>query len=216
MSDLHEQFRAEMEEQFGVGGGQLQLDTCRQPKSVIADSIEDMLRAIGEDITRPGLKGTPERVARMYVDELCIGMQQDLPSLLSTRFPAKYDEIVLVKDIEFWSLCEHHMVPFYGKAHVAYIPKHEVVGLSKLARLVEAASKRLNIQEQMTSNIAEAIEDALQPQGTAVIIEAEHMCMVMRGIRKPGTTTTTSVMEGAFRLNSDARHELMTMIYGSK
>jgi GTP cyclohydrolase I len=151
----------------------------------------------------------------MWLDELCIGMNTDLKAPLKKTFDSgNYDEIVLVRNIDFWTLCEHHLVPFFGKAHVAYLPSDRVVGLSKLARVVEAASRRLNIQERMTQDIADAINDELRPRGVGVIIEAEHMCMIMRGIRKPGTSTVTSVMKGVFLANPIAREELLRLVQG--
>lgn len=186
----------------------------------IAAAFREFLIAIGEDPNREGLVDTPGRVARMYLNELCVGLCADLSKELKTTFTADYDEIVLEKNIDFWSLCEHHFVPFFGQAHVAYIPNSppncRVVGLSKIARVVELASRRPNIQEELTQRIARAINDALQPLAVGVVIEAEHLCMTMRGIRKPGAKTVTSVMLGAFRDVPSAREELMRLIYGGR
>lgn len=178
--------------------------------------VKDMLIALGEDPNREGLKDTPDRVVRMW-DEIFSGYDQRPEDLLKTDFSADtYDEIVLVKDIPFYSHCEHHMVPFFGVAHVAYIPIDRVVGISKLARLVDCYAKRLQIQERLTKQVAEDIMKYVKPLGAAVIIEAEHLCMTMRGVKKPGAKTVTSSMLGAFRDVASARSELLTLIYGNK
>lgn len=168
---------------------------------------------VGEDSSREGLEDTPARVARMY-EEIFAGYKQDPNQILSTTFEADSDDLVLVRDIQFWSHCEHHMVPFVGVAHVAYIPNRSrrVVGLSKIARLVDCYARRLQIQERLTTQIADAIDACLEPYGIAVIIEAEHMCMTMRGVRRPGTKTVTSHMRGIFKEEAKARNELLQLL----
>lgn len=168
-----------------------------QNKKKIEEAVKMILEAIGEDPTREGLVETPARIARMY-EEVFAGMQDDAGKYLSKRFKCENNEIVLEKDITFYSMCEHHLVPFYGKAHVAYIPNKEVVGLSKIARTVEVFAKRPQLQERMTAQIADAIMQELDCAGAMVVIEAEHMCMTMRGIKKPGSKTVTCVARGAF------------------
>lgn len=192
------------------------------------EAVKEILANIeGEDVAREGLLETPKRVAKMY-EELFEGYKMDPKEILSKRFDVDitYDEdapvmtniynngLVIVKDIQFFSQCEHHMVPFYGKAHIAYIPKDEVVGLSKLARLTECYARRLQVQERMTNQIKTAIEENLQPLGVMVVIEAEHMCMVMRGIKKIGTKTITSSMSGVFTENDALRAETMSLLRG--
>ena len=163
----------------------------------IKEAIVMLLEAIGEDPEREGLKETPDRISRMY-GEICGGMDEDAAEHLSKTFTVSNNEIVLEKDINFYSMCEHHMLPFFGKVHIAYVPDGKVVGLSKLARTVEVYARRLQIQEQMTAQIADAIMDNLHPQGVMVMCEAEHMCMTMRGVKKPGTTTVNVVTRGVF------------------
>ncbi len=175
-------------------------------------AVHLLLLSMGENPEREGLIDTPKRVSKMY-DEIFAGYEQDPASLLATTFDESHQELVLVKDIPFYSHCEHHMVPFFGTAHVAYIPNGKVVGISKLARLVECYAKRIQIQERMTSQIADDIEKYLEPRGVAVIIKAEHLCMAMRGIKKPGASTVTSAMRGVFREDgNNARMELMNLI----
>ena len=166
-------------------------------KEKVEAAVKLLLEGIGEDVNREGLIETPERIARMY-EEICGGMDEDAGVHLSKVFSTDNNEIVLEKDIVFYSMCEHHLMPFYGKAHVAYIPNGKVVGLSKLARTVEVYAKRLQIQEQMTGQIADAFMEHLEPQGVMVMLEAEHMCMTMRGIKKPGSKTVTIACRGAF------------------
>lgn len=163
----------------------------------IEAGVRLILEGMGEDTNREGLKETPERIARMY-EEIYAGMQSDAARHLSKTFTVDNSEMVLEKDIVFYSTCEHHLMPFYGKAHVAYIPDGKVVGLSKLARTVEVYARRLQIQEQMTGQIADAIMEHLTPKGVFVMIEAEHMCMTMRGIKKPGSKTVTLAARGTF------------------
>lgn len=175
-------------------------------------AVRMLLQSIGEDPIREGLLDTPKRVAKMY-EEIFSGYNLNPEEILATTFDESHQELVLVKDISFYSHCEHHMVPFFGKAHVAYIPQGKVVGISKLARLVECYAKRVQIQERMTSSIADDIDQYLIPRGVAVIIEAEHLCMGMRGIKKPGAKTVTSAMRGVFKDDgNNARMELMNLI----
>lgn len=163
----------------------------------IKQAVELLLEGIGEDVDREGLKDTPDRVARMYT-ELLSGMETDAAEHLSKVFTVDNSEMVLEKDITFYSMCEHHLMPFYGKAHIAYIPDGKVVGLSKLARTVEVYARRLQIQEQMTGQIADALMEHLAPKGAMVMLEAEHMCMTMRGVKKPGSKTVTVAARGIF------------------
>jgi GTP cyclohydrolase I len=180
-----------------------------------AAAIRELLIAVGEDPDRPGLVDTPARVARAY-GETFAGLRQDPGEILSTTFDENHDELVLVKDIPMYSTCEHHLVPFHGVAHIGYIPGQDgrVTGLSKLARLVDVYARRPQVQERMTRQIADALFEALKPQGVIVVVEAEHLCMAMRGIRKPGSTTTTSAVRGIFRDNPATRSEAMSLILG--
>ena len=181
----------------------------------ISDSVSSTLAAIGEDPDREGLLKTPERVAKAQLF-LTQGYQQDAAQILeSALFEESYDEMILVKDIELYSMCEHHMVPFFGKAHVAYIPDGHIVGLSKIPRVVDVFARRLQVQERLTIQIRTAIEEALKPQGVAVVIEATHLCMVMRGVQKQGSVTTTSSMSGPFLENTHTRAEFMRLIHSS-
>jgi len=179
----------------------------------IEAAIREVLSAIGEDPDRPGLRDTPARVARAYAETFA-GLDQDPVDVLATTFDEDHDELVLVKDIAMYSTCEHHLVPFHGVAHVGYIPGADgrVTGLSKLARLVEVFARRPQVQERMTRQIADSLFEQLQPQGVIVVIEAEHLCMAMRGIRKPGATTVTSAVRGIFRDNAATRSEAMSLI----
>jgi len=178
-------------------------------------AVAELLSAIGEDPRRDGLLETPERVASMY-EELFAGMAGDPSRHLTVTFAAEHDEMVMVRDIPFASLCEHHLVPFIGRAHVAYIPGADgrITGLSKLARLVDGFARRLQVQERMTTQIAEAIERVLTPRGVLVVLEAEHLCMSMRGVKKPGTVTVTSSVRGLFRSDVATRAEAMQFIRG--
>ena len=180
-----------------------------------AAAVRELLIAVGEDPDRPGLKETPGRVARAYAETFA-GLWQDPAEILSTTFDEDHDELVLVKDIPMYSTCEHHLVPFHGMAHIGYIPGADgrVTGLSKLARLVEVYARRPQVQERMTSQIADALADVLMPRGVIVVIEAEHLCMAMRGIRKPGASTVTSAVRGIFRQNQATRSEAMSLILG--
>ena len=181
----------------------------------IEAAVREILSAIGEDPDRPGLVDTPARVARAYAETFA-GLSQDPYDVLATTFEEDHDELVLVKDIPMYSTCEHHLVPFSGKAHVGYIPGEDgrVTGLSKLARLVEVYARRPQVQERMTRQVADALYDVLKPRGVIVVVEAEHLCMAMRGIRKPGATTVTSAVRGIFRDNAATRSEAMSLILG--
>lgn len=174
----------------------------------IKEAVKLLLEGIGEDVNREGLVETPDRIARMY-KEIFGGYEMDAGEILSKRFKVDSSEMVLEKDIVFYSTCEHHLMPFYGKAHIAYIPNGEVVGISKLARTVEVFAKRPQIQEQLTSQIADAIMDNLNPKGVMVVIEAEHMCMTMRGVKKPGSKTLTIATRGEF----DEKPSLQTRFF---
>lgn len=164
----------------------------------VKEAIKLLLEGIGEDTGREGLIDTPDRIARMYT-ELMAGYEDDAAIHLSRTFTTNNNEMVLEKDIQFYSMCEHHMMPFFGKAHIAYIPNGKVVGLSKLARCVETYARRLQIQEKMTAQIADAIMEYLKPQGVMIVVEAEHLCMTARGVKKPGSKTTTVVTRGVFK-----------------
>jgi len=180
----------------------------------IEEAVKMILEAVGEDPEREGLLDTPKRVARMY-EEIFAGLNQDPKQYFETIFGEEHEEMVLVKDISFYSVCEHHLVPFYGKAHVAYIPKNgKVTGLSKLARAVEAISKRPQLQERITSTIANSIMESLEPHGVMVVVEAEHMCMTMRGVKKPGAMTVTSAVRGVFAEDYRTRTEVLAFIKG--
>jgi GTP cyclohydrolase I len=179
----------------------------------ISKAVREILEAIGEDPDRDGLRDTPERVARMYA-EICSGIHDDPGEHLTVTFEAAHDEMVLVRDIPIYSLCEHHLVPFIGRAHVAYIPGSDgrITGLSKVARLVEGFSRRLQVQEKLTVQIADAMEATLEPRGVMVVVEAEHLCMSMRGVQKSGSTTVTSAVRGLFRQNIATREEAMRFL----
>jgi GTP cyclohydrolase IA len=181
----------------------------------ISAAVREILAAIGEDPDRDGLVDTPARVARIYA-ETCGGLHDDPQRHLKVTFDADHDEMIMVRDIALYSLCEHHLVPFFGKAHVAYIPNTDgrVTGLSKLARLVDGYANRPQVQERLTTQIADAIEDSLDPRGVLVVIEAEHMCMAMRGIRKTGASTVTSAVRGVFRSDVATRAEAMRFLDG--
>ena len=177
----------------------------------IEEAVRLLLEGIGEDVTREGLADTPNRIARMY-EEIYKGMDEDPSQHLSKTFTVDSNGIVVEKDITFYSMCEHHMLPFYGKAHIAYVPDGKVVGLSKLARTVEVFARRLQIQEQMTTQIAEAIMDNLKPQGVMVMVEAEHMCMTMRGVAKPGSQTVTMAVRGCFENDLQLQQYFFEMV----
>ncbi|KAB2494829.1 GTP cyclohydrolase I FolE [Priestia endophytica] len=181
-------------------------------KEQIEHAVRLILEAIGEDPNREGLLDTPKRVAKMY-EEVFSGLKEDPKEHFKTVFGEDHEELVLVKDIPFYSMCEHHLVPFYGKAHIAYIPRGgRVTGLSKLARAVEAVAKRPQLQERITSTIANSIVESLDPHGVMVVVEAEHMCMTMRGVKKPGSKTVTSAVRGILESDAAARAEVLSLI----
>lgn len=180
-------------------------------KEKIEAGVRLILEGIGEDAAREGLLDTPGRIARMY-EELFAGMQENAAEHLQKTFAVENDGIVLEKDIVFYSVCEHHMLPFYGKAHIAYIPDGRVAGLSKLARTVEVYARRLQIQERMTGQIADAIMEHLKPKGVMVVVEAEHMCMTMRGVKKPGSSTMTLASRGCFREAEELQERVLAML----
>jgi GTP cyclohydrolase I len=181
----------------------------------IEAAVREILHAIGEDPTRDGLRDTPARVARAYAEQFA-GLSQRAEDVLATVFDAGHDEMVIVRDIEVYSTCEHHLTPFHGVAHVGYIPnaKGEITGLSKIARLVEVFARRPQVQERMTAQIADAMEEILEPRGVIVVVECEHLCMSMRGVRKPGARTVTSAVRGAFRDSDRTRAEALGLISG--
>ena len=181
----------------------------------IEAAVREILAAVGEDPDREGLLETPDRVARMYA-ELFSGLHSDPRQLLRKTFTQKYDEMVLERDIEFASVCEHHLLPFLGKAHIAYLPAGKIVGLSKLARVVDVLSHRPQVQERMTEELADLLMEELEPRGVGVVLEASHTCMTIRGVRKPGSLCTTSAMRGVFRENQTTRNELMSLIHGPR
>lgn len=195
-------------------GGSRVIDVKAQKVDLdkIEQAVSMILEAVGEDINREGLQDTPKRVAKMYA-EVFSGLKEDPKEYFKTVFHEGHEELVLVKDIPFYSMCEHHLVPFFGKAHIAYIPRDGVVtGLSKLARAVETVSKRPQLQERITSSIAESLMDTLNPHGVYVMVEAEHMCMTMRGIKKPGAKTVTAVSRGILETDAVKRSEVITYI----
>jgi GTP cyclohydrolase I len=181
----------------------------------IEKAVREILAAVGEDPDREGLLETPARVARMYA-EMFSGLRQDPREHLKKVFTQQYDEVVLVRDITFCSMCEHHLLPFIGKAHIAYAPKGKVLGLSKLARLVEAIARRPQVQERMTEDIANLLVEELDAKGVAVVVEASHSCMTIRGVRKPGSLCLTSAMKGIFRKNDSSRAEVMQLIFSER
>jgi GTP cyclohydrolase IA len=181
----------------------------------IEEAVREILAAVGEDPNREGLRETPRRVARMYA-EMFSGLHKNPRTHLQKFFTEKYDEMVLVRDIAFDSMCEHHMLPFSGVAHIGYIPNGKVVGLSKLARVVEVVSHRPQVQERMTEDLANLLIDELDVKGVAVVIEATHSCMTIRGVRKPGSVCVTSAMKGVFRSSLSSRAEVMNLIYGNR
>jgi GTP cyclohydrolase IA len=180
----------------------------------IKGAVRTILKAVGDEPTLPGLLETPRRVAKMY-QEMFAGLRSDPARHLHVTFPESYDEVVLVRDITFTSMCEHHLLPFQGVAHVAYLPNGRVTGLSKLARVVEEVARRPQVQERMTETIANLIETELETAAVAVVIEAEHSCMSIRGVKKPGSATVTSAMRGVFRENPASRAEIMALIHKS-
>jgi GTP cyclohydrolase I len=188
------------------GKGKTSVDTKR-----IEKAVREILLAVGEDVEREGIKKTPKRVARMY-SELLGGMHEKPEKHLRSVFTENYDEIVLLRDIPFYSICEHHLMPFIGSAHVAYLPSGAILGISKLARIVDCFARRLQAQERLTYQIADFIMNNLKPQGVAVILEASHSCMTIRGIKKPGSVMVTSAVRGIFKRDPKTRNEVMSLI----
>jgi GTP cyclohydrolase I len=184
-------------------------------KERIEKAVLEILAAIGEDASREGLQETPARVARMY-EELLAGMHEEPATHVQRVFTEDYNEIVLLRDIPFFSICEHHMMPFIGSAHVAYLPAGKVLGVSKLARIVECFAKRLQVQERLTMQIADFLMESVKPQGVAVVLEASHSCMTIRGIKKPGSMMVTSALRGIFIRDPRSRSEVMTLIHNNK
>ncbi len=186
-------------------------------QEAISRAIDTMIKAVGEDSAREGLTGTPKRVAEMYA-ELFSGIGKDPKEELNVGYEIGHQEMVIVKDIPFYSMCEHHILPFYGTVHIGYIPdiSGRVVGISKLARVVEIVARRLQVQERMTTEIADAIYEGIQPEGVAVVVQAEHLCMIMRGIKKPGSNVITSAIRGSFRRRPETRAEFFSLIQGNK
>lgn len=180
----------------------------------IQAAVRELILAIGEDPTRDGLRDTPRRIADMYA-EIFEGLTIDPREYLRVGFEVPHDEMVILRNIPFYSMCEHHFLPFHGEAHVGYVPESRVVGISKLARVVEAYARRPQIQEKLTSQIAEAIMEVLEPDGVAVVIEAEHLCMTMRGVKKPGSRMVTSAMRGQFRRSAVTRSEFLALVRGA-
>jgi len=177
----------------------------------IESHIREILRLIGEDVEREGLLETPARVTRMY-EEIFGGYSVDPRDVLGVTFDEQHEELVIVKDIVYYSQCEHHMAPFFGKAHIGYIPSGKIAGLSKLARLVDVVTRRLQVQERVTSQIADTLEEVLQPHGVMVVVEGEHLCMCARGVRKPGSKTVTSAVRGQFRNSAALRSEFLELL----
>jgi len=181
----------------------------------IQKAVREILLAVGEDPEREGLKDTPRRVSRMY-SELLAGMRDDASEHLKSIFHEKYDEIVLLRDIPFYSVCEHHLMPFIGKAHVAYLPAGQVLGVSKLARIVDSFARRLQVQERLTDQIADFLMKNLHPTGVAVVLEARHSCMTIRGIQKPGASMVTSSLRGIFKRDPRSRSEVLTLMHADR
>lgn len=187
--------------------GKREIDLAR-----IEKAVREILLAVGEDTEREGLKGTPQRVAGMYI-ELLAGMQENPKQHICSVFTENYDEIVLLRDIPFYSICEHHLMPFIGSAHVAYLPLGTVLGVSKLARIVDCFAHRLQLQERLTAQIADFLMEGLKPKGVAVVLEASHSCMTIRGIRKPGSVMVTSALRGIFKKDPRSRSEVMSLMH---
>ncbi len=194
-----------------MDGGAQRKDSGRRAR--IQTAVRDILEAVGEDPEREGLRDTPTRIADLYA-ELFSGLQEDPVDALSGGFEEGHQELVVLRDIPFYSMCEHHLLPFYGVAHVGYIPKGWVVGIGRIARVVEILARRPQLQERLTTQVADSLVKGLQPQGVAVVVEATHLCMTMRGVRKPNTTVVTSAMRGIFYRSSPTRAEFMAIIKG--
>ena len=182
-------------------------------QTIIETAAASIIKAIGEDPQREGLRGTPRRIAEMYA-EIFSGLHRDPREELQVGFEVGHQEMVIARDIPFYSMCEHHLLPFYGVAHIGYIPTGRVVGISKLARVVDILARRPQLQERLTTQIADTIVEVLEPQGVAVILQAEHLCMIMRGIKKPGSNIITSAMRGLFRRSAATRAEFLNLIEG--
>ncbi len=180
----------------------------------IRAAVVELLEAVGEDPQREGLLGTPRRIAEMYA-EIFGGLAEDPADYLKVGFEVAHDEMVILRNISFYSMCEHHLLPFHGEAHVGYLPESRVVGISKLARVVEAFARRPQVQERLTSQVAETVMESLPADGVAVVVEAEHLCMTMRGVRKPGSRMVTSAMRGQFKRSSVTRSEFLALVHGS-
>jgi GTP cyclohydrolase I len=194
---------------FDFEDGALLGAACKQ---IIADGVVWMLKTVGDGVDAQGTADTPKRVANMY-DELLSGYSTDPVELLNgAMFDVEYDEMVVVKDIDFYSLCEHHLLPFYGKAHVGYLPNQKVIGLSKIPRMVVMFARRLQVQERMTQQIALTLDELIKPAGIGVVVEAQHLCAAMRGVRKPNTTMTTSAVRGQFKNNPSTREEFFSHV----
>ena len=198
-----------MAKELDISGAQMDLEKIEQ-------GVRMILEGIGEDPEREGLEKTPERVARMYA-ECFAGMYGNPEEYFEVTFDENHDEMVLVRDIPFYSMCEHHLAPFFGKAHIAYIPAKSgrICGISKLARLLDVYARRPQVQERLTSQVADTLMEQLEPQGVIVVIEAEHLCMSMRGVKKPGSKTTTSAVRGSFKRNQATRSEALSLIFSS-
>ena len=214
-SDVREIIQGSLRGELGEEPDSSQIYTQAVDQPRIERAVREILSAVGENPDREGLRETPARVARMYA-ELFGGLHVDPRQHLKKFFSESCDEVILVRDISFNSMCEHHMLPFMGTAHVAYLPRERVVGLSKLARVVDEVARRPQVQERMTEQIAIILEEELHAKGVAVIIEAVHTCMTIRGVQKPGSVCVTSAMKGCFRNKSSTRAELMTLIYGNR
>jgi GTP cyclohydrolase I len=181
----------------------------------VAQAVRQIIEAIGEDPQRPGLADTPRRIARLYA-EMFSGLREDPLSVLTTTFPEPHQEMVVLRGIPFYSLCEHHFLPFFGQVHVGYVPDGRIVGASKIARVVDILARRPQVQERLTSQIADCLMEGLQPQGAAVVVEAEHLCISMRGIKKPGTIMVTSAVRGVFRRHGVTRSEFLALVRGER
>jgi GTP cyclohydrolase I len=180
-------------------------------RQLIEQHVREILRLVGEDVDREGLLDTPARVTRMY-EEIFAGYEVDPRNVLGVTFDEKHEELVIVKDITYYSQCEHHMAPFFGTIHIGYIPSGKIAGLSKFARLVDAITRRLQVQERITSEIADILEEVLQPHGVMVVVEGEHLCMCSRGVKKPGSKTVTSAVRGSFRKDAALRSEFLSLL----
>ncbi len=181
----------------------------------IQEAVRQIIEAIGEDPQRPGLADTPRRIAQLYA-EMFSGLQEDPTSILTPVFPEAHEEMVILRHIPFYSLCEHHFLPFYGHAHVGYVPRGQVVGASKIARLVDVLARRPQLQERLTTQVADVLMEVLRPQGVAVVVEAEHLCLSMRGVQKPGAVLVTSAVRGVFRRRGVTRSEFLALVRGER